>query len=108
MRRLLGACRRPIDQILQRQCRGGRRTRSEADHRLAHAGVVAIFNGPYGCSGTLIAPRVVLTAAHCIEDYDAQDFLILFGAGSLTRASGGTDKVDFTLRSMSGTASSWT
>jgi len=31
------------------------------------------------CSGTLIADSVVLTAGHCAEGYDIQDFRVLFG-----------------------------
>lgn len=45
------------------------------------------------CSGTVVAPRVVLTAAHCIKDIEtglvtpASAFLVVTGASSLTGVS---------------------
>ncbi|HOX45204.1 MAG TPA: trypsin-like serine protease [Myxococcota bacterium] len=45
----------------------------------AHAAVVAVTSASSLCSGTLIAPRVVLTAAHCAEGMQAADMQIHFG-----------------------------
>jgi secreted trypsin-like serine protease len=44
--------------------------------------VVAIANVANGslCSGTLIAPTIVLTAAHCLAGVSASDLRVLFGA----------------------------
>ena len=58
------------------------------DTSVAHMAVVAIYCPAWMCSGTLIAPRVILTAAHCVEDLEADAFLVLFGnnvSGAITR-----------------------
>jgi hypothetical protein len=38
------------------------------------ATVALVDQGDPFCTGTLIAPRVVITAAHCVVEYDAQGF----------------------------------
>lgn len=49
----------------------------------------------FACTGTVIAPRVVLTAGHCAEDLNfggftpARDYLVVTGRTSPTQASGG-------------------
>jgi hypothetical protein len=51
----------------------------QPDRRLDHMAVVAVMSRVALCSGTLIAPRVVLTAAHCIQNVQVGDLLVLFG-----------------------------
>lgn len=58
------------------------------DTSVAHMAVVALYSPNWMCSGTLIAPRVILTAAHCVEDLEPGVFLVLFGNnvdGAITR-----------------------
>lgn len=58
------------------------------DTSVAHMAVVALYCPNWTCSGTLIAPRVVMTAAHCVEGVEAGAFLVLFGnnvSGAITR-----------------------
>ncbi|MBX3162334.1 MAG: trypsin-like serine protease [Deltaproteobacteria bacterium] len=45
-----------------------------------------LFNGQQGCSGTLIAPKVVITAGHC---NDSQLRSVLVGTASLARPGDG-------------------
>ena len=53
-----------------------------------------LFLGEQGCTGTLIAPTVVLTAGHCIDnELDS----VLLGANSLAEPGGGDDGEGSTL-----------
>lgn len=52
------------------------------DTSQAHMAAVALTYGPTSlafCTGTLITPNVVLTAAHCLENVQAQSVQIFFG-----------------------------
>jgi hypothetical protein len=49
--------------------------------------VVAVLSETGLCTGTLIAPHVILTAAHCLEDATAEELTILFGSDAM--AAGG-------------------
>jgi hypothetical protein len=49
--------------------------------------VVAIRGGDSGCTGTLIAPTVVLTALHCVTDFNPQSLFSCREDGTLTPGS---------------------
>jgi hypothetical protein len=45
----------------------------------AHMAVVALRSNRGFCSGTLVGPRVVLTAGHCVQGADYTRFVVYFG-----------------------------
>ena len=46
------------------------------------ASAVAIYHyGALQCTGTLVAPRLVITAGHCINDRDPTNYTVHFGTG---------------------------
>ncbi|MBI5479341.1 MAG: trypsin-like serine protease [Deltaproteobacteria bacterium] len=94
---LLGSCVAEPGAALTRQPIIG----GEIDE--SHPAVVAltVFGGSEFCSGTVIAPRAVLTAAHCIAGgYDPAAILVFFGTtvggeGTLRRITAATYHPDF-------------
>ncbi len=49
------------------------------DINTAHNGVVSIQENSTLCTGTLISPRVVMTAAHCMTNTDLTAYVVYFG-----------------------------
>lgn len=69
---------------------GGRRTRGDS-------AVVAITrNGAPHCTGTVIAPRAVLTAGHCLFDWDLQQLDALFFASDVNAPEADSKRLRFT------------
>jgi secreted trypsin-like serine protease len=51
--------------------------------------VAVMWSGDQGCTGTLVAPTVVLTAGHCIYDPNDLPNQVLVGASALSKVSEG-------------------
>jgi MYXO-CTERM domain-containing protein len=75
---LLAGCS-PDEEVLLASI-GSRIMYGSPDTNPAHNAVVALYDGASLCSGTLIAPKVVLTAGHCTYGKDYGSIYVLFGA----------------------------
>lgn len=64
-----------------------------------HKAVVYLqmIEGQYvaGCTGTLIGPRIVLTAAHCVRGNSPEDITVLFGESTMNAQSRSVSEVDW-------------
>ncbi len=75
---LSSGCGEPIDLELKYQSRSIINGRPDTNPK--HDAVVALTFGGGLCSGTLISPDVIITAAHCARGYSPSAFTIHFGA----------------------------
>jgi len=77
---VVAACQSAPDEPMILGGRQGAITNGSPDTQPNHTAVVAVIAGRGGmCSGTLISPRVVLTAGHCVAGMRAGSFRIGFG-----------------------------
>lgn len=68
---------------------------TKAESYAAFSSTVALAHELYGslslaCSGTLIEPDVVLTAAHCVDWYEASNMKIIYGTTNANNPDEGT------------------